>query len=87
MSFEVGESWVYTATYTVTQPEIDSNGGGDGVINNTATVDCDQLEPKYIQLKIPYNTPIYPIDKIVTDVAGKGPAGNITKAGENFLRG
>ncbi len=42
----VGESWVYTATYTVTQPEIDSNGGGDGVINNTATVDCDQLEPK-----------------------------------------
>ncbi len=43
---DVGESWVYTATYTVTQPEIDSNGGGDGVINNTATVDCDQLEPK-----------------------------------------
>jgi uncharacterized repeat protein (TIGR01451 family) len=27
---EVGETWGYTATHTVTQGEIDSNGGGDG---------------------------------------------------------
>ena len=27
---EVGETWGYTATHTVTQAEIDSNGGGDG---------------------------------------------------------
>ena len=29
---EVGETWAYTAAHTVTQAEIDSNGGGDGVI-------------------------------------------------------
>ena len=27
---EVGETWGYTAAHTVTQAEIDSNGGGDG---------------------------------------------------------
>ena len=27
---EVGETWAYTAAHTVTQAEIDSNGGGDG---------------------------------------------------------
>ena len=28
---EVGETWGYTAAHTVTQAEIDSNGGGDGL--------------------------------------------------------
>ena len=31
------ETWTYTASHTVTQAEIDSNGGGDGDIDNT----CD----------------------------------------------
>ncbi|AKB73881.1 hypothetical protein MSLAZ_0620 [Methanosarcina lacustris Z-7289] len=41
--FEVGENWTYTGNYTVTQEDINSNRGGDGFINNTATVDCDEL--------------------------------------------
>ena len=36
---EVGETWGYTAAHTVTQAEIDSNGGGNGQLENTATAD------------------------------------------------
>ena len=32
---EVGETWTYTAAHTVTQAEIDSNGGGDGDLSTT----------------------------------------------------
>lgn len=32
------ETWTYTASYTVTQTDLDSWGGGDGEINNTAEV-------------------------------------------------
>jgi large repetitive protein len=35
---DIGEIWKYTASHTVTQAEIDSNGGGDGFIDNEATV-------------------------------------------------
>src|SRR3954453_9667349 len=42
---EVGETWGYTAQHTLTQGEIDSNGGGDGDIDNTATADSDQTGP------------------------------------------
>jgi uncharacterized repeat protein (TIGR01451 family) len=40
-----GETWQYTANHTVTQADIDSNGGGDGVINNTATADSVETDP------------------------------------------
>ncbi|MEZ4636201.1 MAG: hypothetical protein R2856_14770 [Caldilineaceae bacterium] len=40
---EVGETWTYTGSYTVLQSDIDNNGGGDGDIDNTATVSSDQL--------------------------------------------
>jgi len=43
---DVGETWVYTATHTVTLEDIVSNGGGDGFINNTATADSDQTDPQ-----------------------------------------
>jgi uncharacterized repeat protein (TIGR01451 family) len=38
----VGETWQYTSSYTVTQTDIDTNGGGDGTIDNTASVTTDQ---------------------------------------------
>jgi uncharacterized repeat protein (TIGR01451 family) len=44
---EVGEIWIYTGTYNITQAMIDANGNGDpidGKIHNTVTVDCDQTE-------------------------------------------
>jgi uncharacterized repeat protein (TIGR01451 family) len=39
---EVGETWAFTAVHTVTQAEIDSNGGGDGLLENTATAHSNQ---------------------------------------------
>jgi uncharacterized repeat protein (TIGR01451 family) len=38
----VGETWQYTASHTVTQSELDTNGGGDGTIDNTASVSTAQ---------------------------------------------
>ncbi|MEA2874396.1 MAG: hypothetical protein QOH67_4378, partial [Hyphomicrobiales bacterium] len=41
----VGETWQYTASHTVTQNDLDSNGGGDGAIENTVTADSAQTTP------------------------------------------
>jgi uncharacterized repeat protein (TIGR01451 family) len=40
-----GETWQYTANHTVTQDDIDTDGGGRGVINNTATADSIETDP------------------------------------------
>ena len=78
-----GEIWKYTGNYIVTQKDLNSNGEGDGLIENTVTVDCDQLESKSDSAEVPVHAiPIYLIDKTVTDVAGKGPTGNVTAAGQ-----
>ncbi|TFV91845.1 DUF11 domain-containing protein, partial [Algoriphagus kandeliae] len=37
-----GESETVTASYAITQADLDNNGGGDGDIDNTATADSDQ---------------------------------------------
>ncbi|AAM31034.1 hypothetical protein MM_1338 [Methanosarcina mazei Go1] len=79
----VGETWTYTGTYTVTQQDINNNGDGDGDIDNTATVECDQLEPKQDSEEVPIQqNASYTIDKMVTDVAGNGPTANVTKTGD-----
>ncbi|HKS60538.1 MAG TPA: hypothetical protein VJT13_02495 [Xanthobacteraceae bacterium] len=41
----VGETWLYTASHTVTQDDLDTNGGGDGLINNTVTADSTETSP------------------------------------------
>ena len=38
---DVGETWQYTASHTVTQDDLDTDGGGDGIIENTVTVDSN----------------------------------------------
>ncbi len=40
-----GESIVCDGSYTVTQADLDDNGGGDGDIDNTATADSDETGP------------------------------------------
>jgi|GEM_PF-4846210 len=39
---DVGEMWQYSASHTVTQNDLDTNGGGDGTIDNTASVTTTQ---------------------------------------------
>jgi uncharacterized repeat protein (TIGR01451 family) len=50
---EVGETWGYTAQHTVSQAEIDSNGGGDGNLENTATADSDETGPDTDDASVP----------------------------------
>jgi LPXTG-site transpeptidase (sortase) family protein len=39
----VGETWTYTGNYEVTQTDMNNNGGGDGDIDNTASITSDQI--------------------------------------------
>ena len=50
---EVGETWGFTAAHTVTQAEIDSNGGGDGQLENTATADSNETGPDTDDASVP----------------------------------
>ena len=79
----VGNSTTFSGIYNVTQADINSNGNGTGFIINNATVICDQLG----LLNDNATTPIiqnanYTIDKNVINVAGQGPGGNVTAAGQ-----
>jgi len=48
-----GETWVYNGDYTVTQLDIDSNGDGDVLIKNTATVNCDEHASESSSMELP----------------------------------
>ncbi|MGB9928047.1 MAG: DUF7507 domain-containing protein, partial [Methanosarcina sp.] len=81
----VGEVWIYEGNYTVTQEDINTNGRGEGVIKNTVTVDCNQLDPKSDYIEVPiYAKPAYIINKLVTDVAERGPESPVIKAGDSI---
>ena len=60
-----------TGSYTVTQGDIDNNGGGDGLIDNTATADSTQTDPVTDSAAVPVGqTPVLSIEKAVTEVDG-----------------
>ena len=79
---EVGETWAYTAAHTVTQAEIDSNGGGNGLLENTATADSNETGPDSDDANVPVEPrPSLNITKDVTSVTG-GVAGAANSAGD-----
>jgi uncharacterized repeat protein (TIGR01451 family) len=41
-AFDPGETWHFTAAYTVTQDDIDNNGGGNGILSNIARATTNQ---------------------------------------------
>ena len=77
---EVGETWGYTAKHTVTQAEIDSNGGGDGQLENTATADSNQTGPDTDDASVPVDR--RPSLNIVKDATV--PGGTADTAGEQI---
>ena len=78
-----GETWTYTGTYTVQQGDINDDGGGDGDIDNTATVSSDELDDESDSEEAPIDrNPSYTIDKTITDVDGEGPLGTVEAAGD-----
>jgi uncharacterized repeat protein (TIGR01451 family) len=76
----VGTNETLYGNYTVTQANIDNDGNGTGFIINNATVLSDQLGPKNATVQTPIKSCTF--SKIVTDVAGQGPEGNVTAAGD-----
>ena len=66
-----GASIVCTGSYTVSQGDINDDGGGDGDIDNTATADSDQTDQVSDSEQVPLvQAPGLGIDKVVTSVDG-----------------
>jgi uncharacterized repeat protein (TIGR01451 family) len=72
---EVGETWVYNESYTVTQADIDNNGidfngnpDGDGDIDNTVTVTTDETPPEEDDEDVPILTPGIDIEKFTNGI-------------------
>lgn len=49
------ETWIYTGSYTVTSFDLATNGGGDGDIDNTVTVDTNETPPETASQQTPIN--------------------------------
>jgi uncharacterized repeat protein (TIGR01451 family) len=71
---DVGETWHYTATHTVTQSEIDAGAN----IVNVATADSDQTGPDTDDASVPVlQAPALSIDKTITGVTGGNGNGSV----------
>src|SRR5439155_1074426 len=75
---DVGETWIFSTSYTLTQADLDTKGGGNSKLDNTATADTDQTEPKDASASVDLvYTPSLGISKAVVSVTG----GTADKAG------
>jgi uncharacterized repeat protein (TIGR01451 family) len=71
----VGASLNCTGTYTVTQADIDNNGGGDGDIDNTVTADSNETGPDTASAVVPIvRNPGLNVVKTATSVDGDNQA-------------
>jgi LPXTG-site transpeptidase (sortase) family protein len=77
-TLDVGETWVYTGSYTVTQSDMDTNGGGDGDIDNTASVSSTEIPTPQTDSEAATlnNQPAYTITKDA-DVTSVSTAGDV----------
>jgi len=50
---DADEVWVWQGVYEITQTDLDSNGGGDADLDNTATVSSDELDPLSASVDVP----------------------------------
>ena len=64
---DVDEIWLYTATHTVTQTELNNRGGGDNDVDNIATADSNQTGEDTDDASAPlvYN-PLVDLEKLVS---------------------
>ena len=80
---DVGETWQYTAQQTASQTDLDTNGGGDGDKDNSATVVATQqgVPSKQVTATDAAEAPIAPapsiaIDKVFVKWADDGAKGD-----------
>src|SRR5262249_11094868 len=58
---DVGETWVYTTSYTVTQNDLTTNGvDNDGSLDNTATAKTNEAGSKSADAHVPVVVPLLP---------------------------
>jgi len=72
-----GETWLYTANHIVTQDDIDTDGGGTGVISNTATVDSIETNPVSASASVVVDRHPSVLLVKTADVAGVDAAGDV----------
>ena len=74
---ETNETWIYKGSYIVQQSDLDSNGGGDGDIDNTVTVDSTETSEATDSADVDLiRTPDISLDKEGTlDLGQDGKAG------------
>lgn len=63
---DTNETWIYTGDYTITSFDLATNGGGDGDIDNTVTVDTNETPPETATQQ----TPIDPDVSILVNKVG-----------------
>ena len=52
-TLDVGETWRWTGSYVLQQGDLDTAGGGDNDLDNTATVSSDQLPDAIVSEEVP----------------------------------
>lgn len=67
---DVREIWTFGASHTLTQAEVDSRAGGDGLLVNVATADTNETPPKSAVASVP----VVPALTISKTVASVGPS-------------
>jgi uncharacterized repeat protein (TIGR01451 family) len=79
----VDETWNYTATHTITQAEIDNNGGGDGNLENVATAHSNETPDDSDDATVPvvYN-PDLSVTKVVSSITNPNATDGGTKVNE-----
>ena len=69
------EVWQWQGIYTVSQADIDTNGGGDGDIDNTVTVSTNELPPLTESVEVPVTqVPSFTVAKVVDQALIAAPA-------------
>ncbi|MCW1427789.1 DUF11 domain-containing protein [Novosphingobium sp. JCM 18896] len=82
---DVGETWSYDYSYTLTQADLDARGysDNDGKLNNTATVDTSETDPQSSSASVDLiYDPKLAIEKKVTSVTGGNGNDKADRAGD-----
>ena len=88
---DANEIWEWQGVYTVSQADIDTNGGGDGDLDNTVTVTTDELPPLTESVEVPVTQePSFAVAKVVDQDSISAPASlnyqiTITNTGNQTL--